>query len=172
MIRFLVSRGANVEARDKEGKTAIMRVAEGHYARNHATVEGNMAALLEAGANIDAVDAKGRTALMNAAIRSAYEEDTFDIISFLLKRKANPHMRDPQGNNAAMLAQAALAPVDTHRLAGAEPENPDDQPQLRVARLLARVCVEQHKKIEKDCVEGIRKKIGVRPPLRLKPGRN
>ncbi|MEZ0226260.1 MAG: ankyrin repeat domain-containing protein [Alphaproteobacteria bacterium] len=171
MITFLVSRGANMEARDEDGKTALIRVAEGHYARGHATAEGNMEELIKAGADINAQDDKGRTALMNAASRAAFEEESLNIVEFLLKHNANPHVKDKQGNTAAMLALGPLEPmepgkVDIARLAM---EKADEKLQKRLGALLNHTCTDQLDKIDKAFVEkGTAEKVGVMKPLQLR----
>jgi hypothetical protein len=171
MITFLHSRGANIEQRDNEGKTALIRVAEGHYARGDATAEGNMAALLACGADINAQDNKGRTALMNAASRAAFEEESLNIVEFLLKANANPHVKDKQGNTAAMLALGPLEPMDPNKLdvARLAMEKPDEKLQKRLGALLNRTCTDQLETIDKAFVEkGASKKVGVMKPLQLK----
>lgn len=174
MIRFLASRGANLEARDKHGKTALMRVAESHYSRRQgATMEGNIVALLDCGAEIDARDNKGRTALMLAASRAAYDEDSMNAVSFLLKKKANLYLADNDGKTAAELARAPLEPMepgcmDVMRLAM---EEPDEAMKQRIAKLVDRLAVQGHEKIDKACNEGTTHKVKVLHPLKLGPGK-
>lgn len=170
MIRFLCARGANLEARDKEGKTALMRVAEGHYARGDATLEGNLAALLECGADINARDARGRTAMMLAAARAAFEEESMASVKFLLKNNANLYLKDNDGKTAADHARAPLEPMepgcmDIARLAM---EKPDEAMKKRIAALVDRLAVKGREKIDRDCQQGMRKKVGVLKPLQLK----
>ena len=170
MISFLISRDANVEARDDEGKTALIRVAEAHYARGHATAEGNLKALLRGGADINARDQKGRTALMNAALRAAFEEESLNIVVFLLKHNANPHLKDNDGNTAAMLALGPVAPpepgeMDIARLAM---EAPDEKLQKRLSVLLNDTCTEQHAQIDRTFTKGTSGRVGVIKPLQLK----
>jgi ankyrin repeat protein len=174
MIKFLVSRGANIETRDDKGKTALMRVAEGHYARGHATLNGNLTALLECGADINARDNQGRTALMCAAARAAFSEEAYATVEFLLKHNANPHLKDKQGNTAADHALGALqapAPgdsddLDVERLAM---ENADTKTQARIAKLVTRMAAEDHARTDKAFKQGLNHKVTLLPTVRLKP---
>lgn len=62
MVRLLLKKRADVEAKDKDGGKALMLAAEsGHKAV--------MRPLLKKGANVEAKDATGRTALMWVANR-------------------------------------------------------------------------------------------------------
>ena len=173
MIKFLASRGAKIEARDKDGKTALMRVAEGHYARGHATLTGNLMALLECGADIDARDPKGRTAMMLAAARAAFEEESMDAVKFLLKNKANLYLKDNDGKTAADHAKAPLEPMEkgSMDIARLAMEKPDAAMQQRIAALVERLAVKGHAKIDKACKEGSARKVGILRPLRLTPGK-
>ena len=169
-ITFLISRGANVEARDNAGRTPLLNVAEGRHARGYATIPGNLEALLKGGADIDARDNKGRTGLMNAAMRAAFDEQSLETVEFLIKNNANPHLKDNDGKTAAMLALAALEPmekgaVDIARLAM---EAPDVKLQERLAALLGDTCVQQHQQVDEDFAQGSASKIGVSKPLVFK----
>jgi serine/threonine-protein phosphatase 6 regulatory ankyrin repeat subunit B len=91
-VKLLASRGANIEARDRKGLTALMCAARwGHS-------EG-VVALLDAGANIEAVDGNGWSALMWAAFKGQSE-----MAAFLLDRGAVLETRDIDGRTPLILA--------------------------------------------------------------------
>lgn len=89
-VPFLLERGAEANARDMEGTTALMR-ASGRTVR----------AILDAGADPNAVDSKGRTPLMYAV---AWIQDT-ETIKALLDAGANPNARDKDGDTVLQYAQ-------------------------------------------------------------------
>lgn len=64
-VKLLVAKGANLEAQDAEGETALIKAA----ARGDSAVVG---ALLENGANVNAKDNKGATALMHSLTSENY----------------------------------------------------------------------------------------------------
>jgi ankyrin repeat protein len=83
--RMLVH-GANVDARDEDGATILMRASYSGHTEH-------MAFLLEHGAAIGALDNKGGTALHDAAV-----SEKPDAVSMLLKYHANPNVKDRYGN--------------------------------------------------------------------------
>ena len=93
-VRLLLSKGARVDASDKDsdGDTVLMQAAGG---ASVATVE----MLLSAGANINETNEKGRTALMKAVtLDHRYDpKERLPIIELLLKRGANINARDTSG---------------------------------------------------------------------------
>lgn len=91
-VKFLASRGANLETRDRKGLTALMCAARWGQ-------KDGVGALLEAGANIEAVDGNGWTALMWAAFKGQP-----DMAAFLLDRGAVLEARDIDGRTPYILA--------------------------------------------------------------------
>ena len=89
VVKLLLDNGALSSQRDGLGRTALMWAATGDNAE---AVE----LLLEAGAEVNAVDtSEGFTALMHAAA-----EGQADVVKVLLKYKADPTMRDGDGDSA------------------------------------------------------------------------
>jgi ankyrin repeat protein len=91
-VRQLLDKGANIEARDQNGKTTLM------LARNVRT----MKLLLERGANVEATDNEGRTALIAVASWGNAQN-----VEFLLEKGANIEARDDQGRTALITAASA-----------------------------------------------------------------
>lgn len=92
MIEFLVSKGADPNAKDKIGYTPLHAAADG----------GNVLvaeALIKAGARIDELTIYGRTPLHQAALRGHIE-----IVNLLLKSGANPGVRNRDGETPIGLA--------------------------------------------------------------------
>jgi cytohesin len=116
VVEELIRRGARVDLRDREGRTALHRAASYEMAvillnanadpeardevgwtplhksarRGH---RGAVSALIEFGANIEAVDAEFRTPLHKAAFRGHKE-----IVELLLQSGANAEAKDMEGN--------------------------------------------------------------------------
>lgn len=91
-IKAMLKAGADVNAKDKNGKTALMYAAD---AGNDETIKE----LLKAGANIQAKDNNGKTALMYAA--STGNEDA---IKALIKAGADLSAVDNKGKTAQIYA--------------------------------------------------------------------
>jgi ankyrin repeat protein len=93
-VRLLLSKGAHVDATDKDsdGDTVLMKAASG---ASVAKVE----MLLSAGAEINVTNEKGQTALMKAVtLDHRYgPKERLPIIELLLKKGANVNARDTSG---------------------------------------------------------------------------
>jgi hypothetical protein len=126
MVKVLLSAGADVNARNKNGRTAMLTIGEDTTAEivwtlvaagakvNRKDDDGNtplmmaaridnvtvIKALLDAGAKVNAKNKEGRTALMDAA-ESDYEES----VKVLLRAGADVHRKDNEGRTALKLAQ-------------------------------------------------------------------
>ncbi|KAH0493756.1 hypothetical protein TgHK011_000407 [Trichoderma gracile] len=87
MIESLLDRGAAIEARDKDGQTALMKAAHAPYVR----------LLLDRGAIIEATDDSGMTALMHAV-----REPRLDVVEELLGRGAAVHPKAKDGKTALL----------------------------------------------------------------------
>ncbi|MDH5831621.1 ankyrin repeat domain-containing protein [Luteimonas sp. M1R5S18] len=97
-VQLLLRHKAKVDARDRDGRTALHVAAF----QGHADI---VAALLDAGADVQARDAAGATPLLEAA-RGA-RMATFEA---LLAAKADPRAVDHEGRHALLLACLAEAP--------------------------------------------------------------
>lgn len=98
LIRYLLSYGARAAAADKRGYTALhWAVAQpGHDSASQVSC---LRALLDAGADPNAQNEQGITPLMNAAWFGCG-----DSVRELLRRGANPLLRDHKGKSAKDLA--------------------------------------------------------------------
>jgi len=93
-VKAHVSRGANVNATDSNGKSALML----------ASATGNVEVvrlLLTAGAQVNAVTPEGDTALMAAAFRGHLQ-----VVRILIARGADPNLRTSDGWTARTIAEA------------------------------------------------------------------
>jgi ankyrin repeat protein len=93
VLGVLLDAGANVDARDPEGETVLMKVSE--------AIAGDQSikVLIEHKADVNLKDNRGRTALMHAA-----GECVSDAIPLLLENGADPNVRDEDGKSALDLA--------------------------------------------------------------------
>jgi len=98
LVELLIAKGAEVNHRESDGRTALMYAAE-----NGDTQAVN--ALLRSGASVNLADNEGETALMKAAASSCTEE----TVAALLSAGADLNVRDHKGRNAldAFLASYA-----------------------------------------------------------------
>jgi ankyrin repeat protein len=96
MVKVLVDHGADVQAADAKGATALHAAAA---SPEDARIWPMASALLAAGADVNAQDVLGRTPLFSAASKAA--------VDILLEAGADVEHRDREGNTA--LACAALA---------------------------------------------------------------
>ena len=92
--RALLDRGAAIDAKDREGKTALAKAAE-------ADKLPLIKLLLERGANVNARAVNGSTPLFFAA-----EQDRGAVVALLLERGADPNL--PGRNGVRPLAAAAF----------------------------------------------------------------
>ncbi|TWU25710.1 ankyrin repeat domain-containing protein [Bythopirellula polymerisocia] len=94
IIKLLLDQGALLDHQDALGRTALMFAATGD---NLATVK----LLLDSGADVNAVDkGEGFTSLMHAAA-----EGQLEVVRLLLEHKANPAIRDVDGDSALDFAK-------------------------------------------------------------------
>jgi ankyrin repeat protein len=114
--RALLDRGAAIDAKDREGKTALAKAAE-------ADKLPLIRLLLERGANVNARAVDGSTPLFYAA-----EQDRGAVIALLLERGADPNL--PGRNGVRPLAAAAFngsgESVEQLIKFGADPNAPDN----------------------------------------------
>lgn len=103
---LLLDAGANLNARDDEGRTALMHASGFGYAEA-------VRLLIEHGANLNLKDNNGRTALMHAAA-GLY----IDAIPELLRNGADLHARDLDGKTALDIARTAGHEVAVRLLTG------------------------------------------------------
>ena len=94
-IRTLAAAGANLEARDGDGKTALI-----HAAANACDGEECVYELIAAGAELDAQDNEGNTALILAA-----GDGYIDAVSALIGAGAHVNIRNNSGETAQEKAQ-------------------------------------------------------------------
>ena len=99
MVRELIQKGANVTARDNNGKTVLMYAAEGTAGVNMVTVLQNF--WVDANTNINMRDSDGKTALMYAV---SGKNSQLIKPHMLLARNANADATDYTGKTALMYA--------------------------------------------------------------------
>jgi len=99
IVQLLVGHGADIEARDEEGATPLMRAAE--FGQT-----GIVRALLEHGAKVEAKDKYGNTALIAAACECAVVDmpDTLPSMKLLLEKGADVNAKNKHGNTALTVA--------------------------------------------------------------------
>src|SRR4029077_16460168 len=95
VVRALLERGADVEARDKYGYTAVIGAACECAVVDMPETFESMKLLLAKGAKINAKDKVGRTALMSAAFAGRTEN-----MRLLLDHEADVDLKDSDGNTA------------------------------------------------------------------------
>jgi uncharacterized protein len=124
-VRLLLDSGADVEARDEEGDTPLVRAAS--YGQ---TETFNL--LLERGGKINVRDKRGMTPLIAAACACAVAtmNSTYDIMKILLEKGANVNARTRDGTTALMMAAGSPdgpASVKLLLSKGADPMTKDNQ---------------------------------------------
>lgn len=100
LIPMLLSAGADVNAQDKNGDTALSLAARDVY---YYAGDQNVLALLKAGANPNIKTNKGETALMHAAIANSSS-----VVKLLLSYGADPNARNNTGMNIPQQVQEFL----------------------------------------------------------------
>ena len=94
VVSFLIKKGAKVNAKNREGRTALM------YSGGDSTKF-----LINAGADVNAKDNEGRTPLMYATYWHGYgSEESGKLVDLLIKNKANVNAKDNKGNTALIYA--------------------------------------------------------------------
>jgi ankyrin repeat protein len=96
-VSQLLASGADVNARDAYGATALMNAAHGG---NPEMIE----ALLAAGAEVDAKDELGWTALMKACFNADLDRGFPEIVARLIAAGADPNVKITYGIRPLMLA--------------------------------------------------------------------
>ena len=99
----LLKKGLDVNAKDNQGKTALM-LASGNVYRDVETVK----VLLAAKADVNAKDNQGETALMEACSSGMYNEE---IVKMLLAAKADVKVKNQYGYTALSYASASKPEV-------------------------------------------------------------
>jgi len=102
-VKTLLDKGANINARDAKGQTALM------WGINNIDI---LRLLIEKGVDINAYDKDGRTALTQAVFSYS---GSLNIIRLLIEKGADMNVRDENGNAALMYAVSAPH-VDVVRL--------------------------------------------------------
>ena len=103
-VKLLLDKGANTEAKDNTGMTALIWAA----GKDNAGVK----MLLDRGANIEAKSSDGTTALMEAAL-----EDKTEIVKLLLDKGASINAKNMYGRTALSVAKSDVAAVLKQALA-------------------------------------------------------
>jgi ankyrin repeat protein len=116
-VEELLAQGANANARDRRGHTALILAAGNSYGQMDI-----LKLLLAKGADVDAANANGETALMWTAMRNSG-----DVTKVLLAKKARVNIRNKKGQTALHIAAAGFhADIVEALLAnGAEVDAPD-----------------------------------------------
>jgi ankyrin repeat protein len=98
IAEFLLNHGAQIDAANDEGYTALLIAASGSALPTADVVK----LLLTRGANVEAKTTEGDTALLLTASQGGYEGK--QILELLLEKRANPHVTDKRGDTPLALA--------------------------------------------------------------------
>jgi len=101
LVEFLLSKGADANARDKQCKTALMAAAS--FYNSKAIIK----TLLSHGADVNAIDKDGTTALMMASMLK-YK----DTVAILLAGGAHVNLKDKDGETALFKASVIQSDYD------------------------------------------------------------
>lgn len=130
-LKALLASGADANARDSEGVTALMLAAN---AGNLEMVE----ALLAAGADVSATDAAGWTALMKGVYNQEQDRGFPDVVQVLIDAGADVETKIAYGIRPLMLAAGygEAGVVETLLKAGADPraKNEGDRTALMMVK--------------------------------------
>ncbi len=105
VVSLLLEKGADINARDRTGKTALMWVIS--PGRAHVDMH-MMKLLIERGADLNAKDNEGVTALMRSVSRCKLE-----VMKLLLDRGADVNAKTNGGDTALMWAVGSVAQMKT-----------------------------------------------------------
>ncbi|MEL6329145.1 MAG: ankyrin repeat domain-containing protein [Planctomycetota bacterium] len=135
VVGFLISVGADVRARDREGGTALHSICwQGEYSDNdlNAACERIIRSLAAAGSEIDARNAAGSTP-MHVAVAGDWGNAT--AVETLLALGAHPDLANDRGETPLMLAadRPELACMELLLRAGADPMRKNAQGQSSLA---------------------------------------
>jgi ankyrin repeat protein len=97
LVRLLIERGADIEAKDKDGQTVLHVAARGDYAIT--------ALLLEHGADVNATDVHGITPLHTAIL----ENNDDNIVKLLIAQGAVVNARDEDGYTPLHVASLGIS---------------------------------------------------------------
>ncbi len=110
MIKTLLEHGAKVNQKDSMEETALMLIAEDSDTGSRAVNRTNICKLLlKYGATVNDVNFQGETAL-SRFVESSIHDSNFEIIKLLIKSKANPNIKDIDGNNLIQEAKFGKNP--------------------------------------------------------------
>ena len=122
-VEALIGEGANLEAKDYWGQTALIQTS----GWGKGDPEGVAAALLKAGAKPDSKDNTGDTALIEcAALRYREEDLSIRLVKLLLEHGANPNIANI-GNVTVLIYAARRGLDDIVQLLLEHKANPDTQ---------------------------------------------
>jgi len=123
-----LQKGVNVNARDKDGRTALIIAAENPL--DHQAGVGAVNHLVVRGADINFHDNEGKTALMAAAARGRLE-----VVKLLLEKNSGVNAKDKDGKTALILAleNGRLDVAEALINAGADVNVGDDSGKTAVA---------------------------------------
>ncbi len=107
IVPLLLAAGANVEAQNSRGETALMRAAADPY---YSGTQPALEALLNVGANPNVRDKSGNTALFIAVAQNGSQ-----TVELLLKHGADPKIRNKNGQTAVDWAQMLSKTSEKHR---------------------------------------------------------
>lgn len=119
IFRVLVARGAKVDLRCKQGRTALNDLCSDGVSRLEVVVAG-VQTLLELGAKIDLRDHLGTTPLMAAARAGRY-----DVYALLALKGANIHEKDNLGRRASDYAREGKHFALADQIQAREDQTPD-----------------------------------------------
>ena len=125
-VRLLIGTGADVNAKDKQGETALVEAVDcgdlllfssegpGHFKANPRDQHGRtfyqrslevVKVLIDRGADVNAKDEKGETTLMYAA-----RSGNLEVVKFLVDKGADVNAKDSNGATALSIASANYRP--------------------------------------------------------------